>query len=137
MERKTLNKQTNKQPIKFIILVASLCYQTSATAERVVLDGFLTYNSSTSACSCSLTSTQSTNVSFFPINSTQPNYVGCNSAIRINSGGTSFVISCFVSGTIKASPSDTVSLAFERPLYGYNSDYCVLLSPGNINRFIN
>ena len=116
--------------------MASLCYKTNVSSGRVVLDGFLTYNSPTSAFSCSLTSTQSTNVSFVPINSTHPNYVGCNSAIRINSGGTSFIISCYVSGTIKASPSDRVTLAFERPLYGYNSDYCLLLSPGNINRLI-
>ena len=107
-----------------------LCYKTSVSAGRVVLDGFLTYNSSTSGCSCSLTSTQKTAVTFTPLNSIQPNYPGCDSYITVRNEGTSFTMNCFVSGTISVSPSDTVTLTFERPLYGYNSDYCVLLSPG-------
>ena len=110
--------------------VSSLCYQTSVSARRVVLDGFLTYNSSTSVCSCSLTSTQSTIANLAPLNSIQPNYAGCDSNIRVQSGGNSFIISCFVSGSVAVPPSESVTIAFERPLYGYNSDYCMLLTPG-------
>ena len=114
----------------FFFTVASLCYKTFVSAGRVVLDGFLTYNSSTSSCSCSLTSTQSTKVNLSPLNSIHPNYAGCDSTIRVQNGGTSFIISCFVSGTITMSPSDTATLGFDRPVYGYNSDYCILIAPG-------
>nr|XP_022288551.1 uncharacterized protein LOC111100751 [Crassostrea virginica] len=117
----------------YSLSVASLCYKTSVSAGRVVLDGFLTYNSSTFSCSCSLTSTQNTAVTFTPLNSIQPNYLGCDSNIRVQNGETILTMNCFVSGTISVSPSDTVTLTFERPLYGYNSDYCVLLTPDNSN----
>lgn len=85
-------------------------------------------------CGCSLTSTESTSVSFTPLNSIQPNYPGGNSVIRVRNGGTDFTINCYVSGTITVSPSDNVTLDFERPLHGYNSDYCMLLTPGISNR---
>lgn len=111
---------------------ASLCYKTSASARRVVLDGFLTYYSSTSVCSCSLTSTQSTNVNFSPLDSIQPGYLGCYSSISVQKGGTAFTINCYVSGTISVSPSETVTLVFEKPEFGYNSNYCMLLTPGMI-----
>lgn len=117
--------------------MASLCYKTNASAGRVVFDGFLTYSSSASSCSCSLTSTQSTIVSLTPLNSIQPNYPACDSYIRVQNGGTAFTFNCYVSGTITVSPSDVVTLAFDRPLYGYNSDYCILFTPGiNQNKWI-
>lgn len=114
----------------FFFTVASLCYKTTVSAGRVVLDGFLTYNSSTSVCSCSLTSTQSTSVNFTPLSSLQPNYPGCDSSIRVQNGGNIIIISCYVSGTITVSPSDTVTLTLERSVFGYNSDYCMLLQAG-------
>lgn len=114
----------------FFFTVASLCYKTSVSAGRVVLDGFLTYNSPTSSCRCSLTSTQSSRVNFTPLNSLQPSYVGCDSSIRVQNGGDIIIINCFVLGTITVSPSDTVTLTFERLAFGYNSDYCMLLTPG-------
>ena len=116
--------------ICLLLTVAALCYKTSANARRVVLDGFLTYNSSTSACSCSLTTTQSTNVSFISLNSIQPDYQGCESSIKIQNGGTIFTINCYVSGTITVSSTERVTLDFERPKFGYNSNYCMLVTPG-------
>lgn len=110
--------------------VASLCYQTSVSARRVVLDGFLTYNSSATVCSCSLTSTQNTSVSFTSLNSLQPNFAGCDSSIRVQNKGTIFIIECFVTGTIAMSPSEAATLRFERPIFGCSSNYCMLLTPG-------
>lgn len=110
--------------------VASLCYKTSVSARRVVLDSFLTYNSSNSVCGCSLTSTQSTSVNFSPLNSLQPNYINCDSRVQIQHGGTVLIINCYVTGTIAMSPSDTAMLFFERPSFAYNSDYCMLLTAG-------
>lgn len=111
-------------------VVSSLCYQTSVTSNRVVLDGFLTYQSSNTACSCTLTSSKSTTVSFVALNNLQPNYVGCGSNILVQAGGTSFIINCFVSGTAPISPSQSVTLNFEKPPYVYDSNYCMLLNTG-------
>lgn len=110
--------------------VASLCYQTSVTANRVVLDGFLTYQSSTGACSCTLTSSKSTTVSFVALNNLHPIHTGCGSNIRVQTGGTSFIINCFVSGNSPISPSQSVTLNFEKPSFGYDSNYCMLLNTG-------
>lgn len=110
--------------------VASLCYQTSVTAKRVVLDGFLTYQSSTTTCSCTLTSSKSTTVSFVALNNLQPNHAGCGSNILVQAGGTSFIINCLVSGTAPISPSQSITLNFEKPPYVYDSNYCMLLNTG-------
>lgn len=110
--------------------VASLCYQSSVTAKRVVLDGFLTYQSSTTTCSCTLTSSKSTTVSFVALNNLQPNHAGCGSNILVQAGGTSFIINCLVSATAPISPSQSVTLNFEKPPYRYDSNYCILLDKG-------
>lgn len=110
--------------------VASMCYQTSVTSSRVVLDGFLTYKSSTTTCSCTLTSSKSTTVRFAALNTLQPNYANCGGNIRVQTGGNSFIISCFVSGTAPVSPSQSVTLSFEKPSYGYDSNYCMLMNTG-------
>lgn len=110
--------------------VAPLCYQSSVTANRVVLDGFLTYQSSTTACNCTLTSSKSTTVRFKPLNSLHPINSNCGSNIRVQTGGNSFMISCFVSGTAPISPSQSVTLNFEKPPYAYDSNYCILLDKG-------
>lgn len=110
--------------------VASLCYQTSVTAKRVVLDGFLTYQSSNTACNCTLTSSTSTTVRFKPLNNLHPINSNCGSNIRVQTGGNSFMISCFVSGTASISPSQSVTLNFEKPPYAYDSNYCILLDKG-------
>ncbi|XP_065927132.1 uncharacterized protein [Magallana gigas] len=111
----------------YSIPVASLCYQTSVTANRVVLDGFLTYQSSTTACSCTLTSSKSTTVRFAALNNLQPNYAGCGSNILVQAGGTSFTINCFVFRNAPISPSQSVTLNFDKPSFGYDSNYCMLL----------
>lgn len=111
-------------------VVSSLCYKTSASAGRVVLDGFLTYQSSTKYCGCTLTSSQNTTLIFRGLANLQPNYQGCGSSIRVESGGTSFIINCFVDGDIPVSPTQAVTLSFERPNYVYDSNYCMLLSTG-------
>lgn len=110
--------------------VASLCYQTSVTSNRVVLDGFLTYQSSTTACSCTLTSSTSTTVSFVALNNLQPNHADCGSNILVQAGGTSFTINCFVSRNAPISPSQSVTLNFDKPSFGYDSNYCMLLKTG-------
>lgn len=110
--------------------VASLCYQTSVTAKRVVLDGFLTYQSSNTACNCTLTSSKSTTVRFAALNNLHPKHAGCGSEIRVQSGGTFFIINCYVSGTVTISPSQSVTLNFDKPSFGYDSNYCMLLNTG-------
>lgn len=110
--------------------VASLCYQTSVTANRVVLDGFLTYQSSTNICSCTLTSSKSTTVRFAALNNLQPIHTGCGSNILVQAGGTSFTINCFVSRNAPISPSQSVTLNFDKPSFGYDSNYCMLLKTG-------
>lgn len=107
-----------------------MCYQTSVTSNRVVLDGFLTYQSSTTACSCTLTSSKNTTVRFVALNNLRPNYAGCGSEIRVQAEGTFFSISCFVSGTAPVSPSQSVTLSFQKPLYVYDSNYCLLINTG-------
>lgn len=107
-----------------------MCYQTSATANRVVLDGFLTYQSSTTACNCTLTSSKSTTVRFAALNNLHPIHADCGNSILIKSGGTALTISCFISGDVQVSPSQPATLSFDKPPYGYQSDYCVLISPG-------
>lgn len=107
-----------------------MCYQTSATASQVVLDGFLTYQSSTTACICTLTSSKITTVRFAALNNLHPIHTDCGSSIRIESGGTIFFINCFISGDVQVSPSQPATLRFDKPPYGYQSDYCVFISPG-------
>lgn len=107
-------------------VVASMCYQTSVTSNRVVLDGFLTYQSSTTACSCTLMSSKSTTVRFAALNNLQPNYVYCGNEIRVQSGGTFFIVSCYVSGDVQVSPSQTATLSFDKPAVYYDSGYCML-----------
>lgn len=90
-------------------VVASMCYQTSVTSNRVVLDGFLTYQSSTTACSCTLMSSKSTTVRFVALNNLHPNHVNCGNVIRVQSGGTTIIVSCYVSGDVQVSPSQTAT----------------------------
>lgn len=111
-------------------VVSSLCYQTSVTSNRVVLDGFLTYQSSTTACSCTLTSSKSTTVRFAALNNLHPIHAGCGSNIRVQAGETVFTINCYVSGTVQVSPSQPATLSFDKPSFGYDSNYCALLNPG-------
>lgn len=111
-------------------VVASLCYQTSASAYRVVLDGFLTFQSSTTTCECTITSSKSTTVSLVALNNLQPNHAGCGSEIRVQSGGAYFIFNCFVSGTVQISSSQPATLSFDKPAYSYQSDYCVLFTQG-------
>lgn len=107
-----------------------MCYQTSVTSNRVVLDGFLTYKSSTTACICTLTSSKSTTVRFAALNNLHPKHTGCGSEIRVQAGGTIVIISCYVSATAPVSPSQSVTLNFEKPSYGYDSNYCMLMDTG-------
>lgn len=117
--------------MSFFTTVASLCYKSSASDTRVVLDGFLTYQSSTTSCGCTLTSSESTNVKFTALAANlQPNHQGCNNNIRVQSGGTIFLISCYISGNIMVSPSQPATLNFEKPPFGYDSGYCMLLNTG-------
>lgn len=113
----------------FFHIVASLCYKTSASANRVVLDGFLTYKSLTTSCGCTLTSSQSIKVGFTALKYLQPNYQNCGSSIRVQSGGDTFIINCYISGSLTVSPTQPIMLNFEKPVYGYDSSYCMLLSP--------
>lgn len=115
---------------KLFPVVASLCYKTSASGRRVVLDGFLTYLSLIKTCGCTLTSSQRTNVSFAALNNLHPYHPTCGTYIIVQSGETSIVISCFVSGTILVSPSQPVTMNFAKPLFGYNSNYCMVLNSG-------
>lgn len=126
---KNIRNKTEHIIWKCFFVVASLCYKTSASANRVVLDGFLTYQSLTTSCGCTLTSTQSINVGFTALNNLQPNHFSCGSSIRAVSGGNTFVINCYVSGTLPVSPTQPIKLNFEKPVYGYDSSYCIFLSP--------
>lgn len=114
----------------YLHAVASLCYKSSVSANRVVLDGFLASQSLTKTCECTLTSSQSATVSFAVLSNLQPNYQGCNSNIRVQGGGTIFIISCYISATIQISPSQPVTLTFDKPDFFYNSDYCMQLNAG-------
>lgn len=114
----------------FFTAVVSLCYKSSASANRVVLDGFLTYQSLTTSCGCTLTSSQNTTVKFAALANLQPNHFNCGNNVRVQAGGTIFLISCFVSGNIVVSPSQPATLNFEKPTYGYDSGYCILLNTG-------
>lgn len=109
-----------------------MCYQTSATASRVVLDGFLTYmyQSSTTACICTLTSSKSTTVKIAALNNLHPIHADCGSSIRIESGGTILIINCFIFGDVQVSPSQPATLSFDKPAYIYDSGYCILLNTG-------
>ncbi|XP_052710814.1 uncharacterized protein LOC128185196, partial [Crassostrea angulata] len=120
----TLCTQASKS---YSLPVSSLCYQTSASANRVVLDGYLTYQSFTTVCSCTLTSSKSTTVGFKALNNLHPIYAGCGSNILIHTGRTSFSIGCFITGSATVSPTQAVTLNFEKPLDGYNSNYCMLI----------
>lgn len=111
-------------------VVASMCYQTSVTSNRVVLDGFLTYQSSTTACNCTLTSSKSTTVNLLALSNLQPNYGSCGSSIRVQSEGTPFILSCYVSGTVQVSPSQPATLSFDKPAFYYDSGYCMLFNSG-------
>lgn len=110
--------------------VASLCYQTSVTAKQVVLDGFLTYQSSTTACNCTLTSSKSTTVKLAALSSLQPKHGSCGSSIRVQSEGTIFLINCYILGTVMVSPTQPATLIFDKPSYSYDSGYCMLLNTG-------
>lgn len=116
--------------------VASLCYQTSVTWNRVVLDGILTYQSSTNVCSCTLNSSESTTVRVAALNNLHPIHAGCGSNIRVQAGETVFTISCYVSGTVQVSPSQPATLSFDKPSFGYDSNYCALLNPDNSNAIL-
>lgn len=107
-----------------------LCYQTSASANRVVLDGYLTYQSSTTVCSCTLTSSKRTTVTFKALNSLHPIHADCGSNILLHTGRTSFIISCFITGSATVSPTQAVMLNFEKPPYGYDSNYCMHIDSG-------
>lgn len=120
----------------YSIPVASLCYKTSASANRVVLDGFLTLQSSTTTCECTITSSKSTTVSLVALNNLQPNHAGCGSEIRVQSGGAYFIFNCFVSGTVQISSSQPATLSFDKPAYSYQSDYCVLFNSDNSNAIL-
>lgn len=111
-------------------VVSPLCYKTSASVGRVVLDGFLTYQSSTKYFGCTLTSSQNTTLRLRALANLEPNYPGCGSSIQVQSGGTSYTINCIVNWNIPVSPTQAVTLRFERPNYVYDSNYCILLSTG-------
>lgn len=110
--------------------VASLCYKSSVSANRVVLDGFLASQSLAKTCECTLTSSQSTTVFFAALSDLQPNYQGCNGDIRVQAGGTIFIISCRISGSVQISPSQPVTLTFNKPDYSYNANYCMQVNAG-------
>lgn len=116
--------------IIFSPTVASLCYNTSASSGRVVLDGYLTYNSSMKNCECTLSSTQITTVRFAALNNLHPINGGCGSSIVVQSEGTFLSISCFIYGDITVSPSQPVTLNFDKPVYTYDSNYCMIMTPG-------
>lgn len=118
------------ETIIFSPTVASLCYNTSASSRRVVLDGYLTYNSSMKNCECTLSSTQNTTVSFAALNNLHPINGDCGSSIVVHSGGTFLSISCFIDGDITVSPSQPVTLNFDKPVYTYDSNYCMIMTPG-------
>lgn len=122
-------KQLN-ETIFFSPTVASLCYKTSASFAKVVLDGFLTQKSSTNICECTLNSSQNTTVRFEALNNLHPYEFSCGSTIQVESAGTILIINCYISGNIRVNPSQPVTLRFEKPVYGYNSNFCMLLSPG-------
>lgn len=111
-------------------VVASMCYQTSVTSNRVVLDGFLTYQSSTTACYCTLTSSKSTTVKLSALSNLQPKHGSCGSSIRVQPEGTFFIVSCYVSGTVQVSPSQPATLSFDKPAFYYDSGYCMLFNSG-------
>lgn len=119
------------ETIMFSPTVASLCYNTSASSRRVVLDGYLTYTSSMKNCECNLSSTQITTVRFAALNNLHPINGGCGSSIVVQSEGTFLSISCFINGDyITVSPSQPVTLNFDKPVYTYNSNYCMIMTPG-------
>lgn len=118
------------ETIIFSPTVASLCYNTSASSGRVVLDGYLTYNSSMKNCECTLSSTQITTVSFAALNNLHPINGGCGSSIVVQSEGRFLSISCFIDGDITVSPSQPVTLNFDKPVYTYDSNYCMIMTPG-------
>lgn len=123
-------KLLNATIIIFSPSVASLCYKTSASLDRVVLDGFLTQKSSENICECTLNSSQNTTVSFKALNNLHPFQTSCGSSVQVVSAGATFIINCYIFGEIRISPSQPVTLRFEKPQFGYNSNYCMLLSPG-------
>lgn len=102
----------------------------AASANRVVLDGFLTYRSSTTVCNCTLSSSTSTTVRISALKNLHPYQTSCGSSIRVNSGATSLIINCYISGDFPVSSTQAVTLSFEKPPYVYNSNYCMLLSSG-------
>lgn len=110
--------------------VASLCYKTSASSAQVVLDGFLTQKSSTNICECTLNSSQNTTVRLNALNNLHPFQTSCGSSVQVVSAGATLIINCYIFGEIQIAPSQPVTLRFEKPQFGYNSNYCMLLSPG-------
>eukprot|EP00105_Crassostrea_gigas_P028807 XP_011450565.2 PREDICTED: mucin-5AC [Crassostrea gigas] len=128
--------ECSKASAPYSLPVASLCYKTSASLGRVVLDGFLTQKSSENICDCTLNSSQNTTVRFAALNNLHPYQISCGSSIRVVSAGTTLIINCYISGDIRVSPSQPVTLKFEKPVYGYNSNFCMLMSPDNSNAFL-
>nr|XP_034332883.1 integumentary mucin C.1 [Crassostrea gigas] len=130
--------QCTQASASFSLPVASLCYNTSASSRRVVLDGYLTYTSSMKNCECTLSSTQITTVRFAALNNLHPINGGCGSSIVVQSEGTFLSISCFINGDyhITVSPSQPVTLNFDKPVYTYNSNYCMIMTPDNSNALL-
>lgn len=114
----------------FFLAVASLCYKSSVKSRKVVLDGFLTYNSSASECRCNLTSTQRTNVSLTALDSLQPGRNPCWSTILVENENNTFVINCHVWGNVAVSDTENATFIFFRPPYGYTSNHCIFFNPG-------
>lgn len=133
----TLTTQCTQTSEYFSIPVSSLCYKSSASANRVVLDGFLTYRSSTTVCNCTLTSSTSTTVRISALKNLHPYQTSCGSIIRVHSGATALIINCYISGDFPVSSTQAVTLSFEKPSFGYNSNYCMLLSSDNVNAVLN
>ncbi|XP_062616615.1 uncharacterized protein LOC134278322 [Saccostrea cucullata] len=111
---------------------ASLCYSTSGTGNRVVLNAFDAHHSSVSVCKCTVTTTHSTKVNFAPLNQLQPTSQFCSSSIVVRTSTESGIsMNCFIGGGLSITPQETMSFSFEKPPYSYDANYCIMLSPDN------
>ncbi|XP_061167560.1 uncharacterized protein LOC133176451 [Saccostrea echinata] len=115
---------------------ASLCYNTSGMGNRVVLDVFDAQYSSVTNCRCTVTTTNSTKVSFLPLSGLQPAQY-CSSTILVQtSTGSGVSINCFILGSLNISPSVTMSISFEKPRYNFDAGYCMLLTADNTSAML-
>lgn len=112
-------------------LVATMCYDTLAMGQSVVLDVFGASAVADNICSCSVEILSGSSLSVRSIGNMAPGYAGCGTQIQLVSSAESIGLDCtYPFGTVSTNAGETVNVTFRNIHTPYNSDYCLMLSPG-------